>query len=172
VAGLRLLRNNIQILGLNEIRVIGEMTIEAQVRAVGSGAFTYRADGKFISADESKQIDWLWSGTVGIPVRTEVPVDLSQDVMNTLAAIASAVAVPSAGGSFNPATDPVIVGSIQSNVITASAIANNAITASSIGSNAITAAKLATNSITADALAADAVAEIRDGVNFPSIDVN
>jgi hypothetical protein len=73
---------------------------------------------------------------------TEVPVDLSQGVMNMLAAIASAVAVPSAGGSFNPATDPVIVGSIQSNVITA------------------------------DALAADAVAEIRDGVNFPSIDVN
>jgi hypothetical protein len=164
VAGLRLLRNNVQILGLNEIRVIGELTIEAQVRAVGSGPFTYRADGQFISADESKQIDWLWSGTVGVPVRTEVPVDLSQDVMNTLAAIASAVAVPSAGGSFNPATDPVIVGSIQSNVITASAIANNAITASSIGSDAITAAKFAANSITAAALATDTVTEIQGAI--------
>lgn len=94
VAGLRLLRNNIQLLGLNEIRVIGELTIEAQVRAVGSGPFTYRADGQFISADESKQIDWLWSNTVGVPVVTEVPIDLSQDVMGTLAAIAAAVSVP------------------------------------------------------------------------------
>lgn len=118
VAGLRLLRNNIQILGLNEIRVIGEMTIEAQVRAVGSGAFTYRADGKFISADESQQIDWLWSGTVGIPVRVEVPVDLSQDVMNTLAAIASAVAVPSTGSGLDAAGVRSAIGLASANLDT------------------------------------------------------
>jgi hypothetical protein len=121
---------------------VGELTIDAQVPAIGEGPHVYRADGKFITADESQRVDWRLSSAVGVPIRVEVPVDLSQGVMDMLAAIASAVAVPSAGGSFNPATDPVIVGSIQSNVITA------------------------------DALAADAVAEIRDGVNFPSIDVN
>jgi hypothetical protein len=172
IEGLRLLRNNIQIIDLNNIKVVGELTIDAQVPAIGVGPHVYRADGKFITADESQRVDWRLSSAVGVPIRVEVPVDLSQGVMDMLAAIASAVAVPSAGGSFNPATDAVIVGSIQANAITASAIANNAITASSIGSNAITAAKLATNSITADALAADAVAEIRDGVNVPSIDVN
>jgi hypothetical protein len=142
IEGLRLLRNNIQIIDLNNIKVVGELTIDAQVPAIGVGPHVYRADGKFITADESQRVDWRLSSAVGVPIRVEVPVDLSQGVMDMLAAIASAVAVPSAGGSFNPATDPVIVGSIQSNVITA------------------------------DALAADAVAEIRDGVNFPSIDVN
>jgi hypothetical protein len=96
--------------------VIGEMTIEAQVRAVGSGAFTYRADGKFVSADESQQIDWLWSGTVGIPVRTEVPVDLSQDVMNILAAIASAVAVPSTGSGLDAAGVRSAIGLASANL--------------------------------------------------------
>jgi hypothetical protein len=118
VAGLRLLRNNIQILGLNEIRVIGELTIEAQVRAVGSGPFTYRADGQFISADESKQIDWLWSNTVGVPVVTEVPVDLSQDVMNTLAAIAAAVAVPSTGSGLDAAGVRSAIGLASANLDT------------------------------------------------------
>jgi hypothetical protein len=161
IEGLRVLRNNVQIIDLNNIKVVGELTIDAQVPAIGVGPHVYRADGKFITADESEKVDWRLSSAVGVPIRVEVPVDLSQGVMDMLAAIASAVAVPSAGNSFNPATDPVIVGSIEPNVITASVIANNAITASSIGADAITAAKFAANSITAAALATDAVTEIQ-----------
>jgi hypothetical protein len=116
IEGLRLLRNNIQIIDLNNIKVVGELTIDAQVPAIGVGPHVYRADGKFITADESQRVDWRLSSAVGVPIRVEVPVDLSQGVMDMLAAIASAVAVPSTGSGLDAAGVRSAIGLASANL--------------------------------------------------------
>jgi hypothetical protein len=59
-------------------------------------------------------------------------------ILNALSQGTGAIVSVSGSGSFNPATDPVIVGSIQANAITPSAIAANAITAAKIAPDALT----------------------------------
>lgn len=103
-----------------------------------------QGDGSFTSTDRSRL--------------TALNATLASSGVFSTGALANA---PSGGGSFDPATDPVIVGSIQANAITANAIANSAITDAKIASNAITAAKIATDAITADKLAADVATEIQ-----------
>jgi hypothetical protein len=58
-------------------------------------------------------------------------------ILNALSQGTGAIVSVSGSGSFNPATDPVIVGSIQANAITPSAIAANAITAAKIAPDAL-----------------------------------
>lgn len=62
-----------------------------------------------------------------------------------------------AASSFNPATDPVIVGTINANVITASAIAADAIGSSELATDAITSAEIAADAIGSSELATDAI---------------
>jgi hypothetical protein len=59
-------------------------------------------------------------------------------ILNALSQGTGAIVSVSGSGSFNPATDPVIVGSIQANAITPNAIAANAITAAKIAPDALT----------------------------------
>ena len=66
---------------------------------------------------------------------------------------------------FDPTIDPVIVGTMQNNVINAAAIAADAITAVKIQAGAITAAKLAADAIAAivAAVGADTISELAIG---------
>jgi hypothetical protein len=59
-------------------------------------------------------------------------------ILNALSQGTGAIVSVSGSGSFNPTTDPVIVGSIQANAITPNAIAANAITAAKIAPDALT----------------------------------
>jgi hypothetical protein len=66
------------------------------------------------------------------------PTTTGSIVLNALSQGTGAIVSVSGSGSFNPATDPVIVGSIQANAITPTAIAANAITAAKIAPDALT----------------------------------
>jgi hypothetical protein len=59
-------------------------------------------------------------------------------ILNALSQGTGAIVSVSGSGSFNPATDPVIVGSIANSAITPNAIAANAITAAKIAPDALT----------------------------------
>jgi hypothetical protein len=65
------------------------------------------------------------------------PTTTGSIILNALSQGTGAIVSVSGSGSFNPTTDPVIVGSIQANAITPNAIAANAITAAKIAPDAL-----------------------------------
>jgi hypothetical protein len=97
-AGMRVLRGNVHILGLNSIKFVGQVTISTTNAAILTGPYTVRADKQSLIAPESNRIDMQWEGTVGVPVRVEVPIDLPQNIVDTLAAILALSSSSSSGG--------------------------------------------------------------------------
>ena len=92
--GMKYLRGNIQILGLNLINLLGQITINSTNRAVLSGAYTERADGLSIIAPESNIVDSRWKNTVGIAVEVKIPYQLPQSVLDTLTTILTRTSIP------------------------------------------------------------------------------
>ena len=80
-SALHLLRNNLEVLGENEIKIVGPLTLDAAVPCVVSGPFTYRADGGFLQATESETISFQWRNLLGFTQVIEIPFNLSPEVL-------------------------------------------------------------------------------------------
>jgi len=89
--GIQILRGNFDLRSVNEVRIKGELTIDADNRAVCAGPFIYRADGGFLTAVESAQIEYQFTNPIGVVTEIEVPATLSDSILTTLAATLSRV---------------------------------------------------------------------------------
>jgi hypothetical protein len=78
---------------VNEIRIKGELTIDAANPAVCTGPFNNRAEGGFITAvqdpdplERSAQIEYQFRNPIGVVTEIEVPATLSDSILTAIGA--------------------------------------------------------------------------------------
>ena len=102
--GMARARGNVHIENLNSIALLGVLTFDAAARSVMGGPFVYRLDGGNIVSPESQQISFNWQNTRAAVVETEVPVNLSSEVLQMLQSILALTSrIPNiSGGGATP----------------------------------------------------------------------